>query len=426
MNAMTAVRNAGAGTGRADPMEAWSARMDRLVRLIPIPLLVVSSILAWFTYRSGFGTGQRFEIALGLVAAAVVWNLVVTGPGRRGPTFDTVAFVGHSALAAALVWANPWFGIFAFTGYLLDERLPRANRAGLVVTALIMAGSQMAGYPTHLLTLGGYVIIAGVNIALALSMAGITDRMMVQNRERGLAIDELGETNRRLEQALAENAGLQEQLLAQAREAGVLDERQRLAGEIHDTLAQGLIGIITQLEAADQVAGAPGERERHLSQARALARTSLTEARRSMRALRPEQLEQAGLAEAIEELARTWTRTSGVSVRTETTGCPQPARPEVEAALFRVAQEALANVGKHAGASKVGLTLSYLDDVLLLDVRDDGTGFDPAARSDGFGLNGMRDRLTRVGGRLEIESAPGEGTSVNAAVPVLVVSGEAR
>jgi signal transduction histidine kinase len=86
--------------------------------------------------------------------------------------------------------------------------------------------------------------------------------------------------------------------------------------------------------------------------------------------------------------------------------------------VFRVAQEALTNVAKHANASMVGLTLTYLDDVLLLDVRDDGGGFDPAVRSEGYGLGGMRKRLSRVGGRLEVESVPGEGTAVNASVPI--------
>src|SRR5262249_61452040 len=99
------------------------------------------------------------------------------------------------------------------------------------------------------------------------------------------------------------------------------------------------------------------------------------------------------------------------------TGEPLPLLPELEVALFRVAQEALTNVAKHAGASRVGLTLTYLDDVVLLDVRDDGAGFDPAGNDGGFGLTSMRQRLLRVAGRLENESSPGEGTAVNATVP---------
>jgi signal transduction histidine kinase len=110
-----------------------------------------------------------------------------------------------------------------------------------------------------------------------------------------------------------------------------------------------------------------------------------------------------------------------------TNGEPRPLLAELEMTLFRVAQEALANVAKHARASKVGLTLSYVDDAVLLDVRDDGVGFRvggpgddaPARDGQGFGLDAMRQRLRRVAGSLEIESAPGEGTAVNARVPAI-------
>jgi signal transduction histidine kinase len=229
-----------------------------------------------------------------------------------------------------------------------------------------------------------------------------------------------------LEAALEENAGLHAQLVAQAREAGVLDERQRLAGEIHDTLAQGLAGIITQLEAAEQLRNDPGESQRHVEQARNLARESLSEARRSVQALRPGQLEESRLPEAIAKLAKDWSHTSGVPVRIEATGEAVPLSPELEVTLFRVAQEALTNVAKHAKATRVGLTVSYLEDMVRLDVRDDGVGFnvssespsDAGANGHGYGLSSMRQRLLRVGGSLEVESGPGEGTAISASVPM--------
>jgi signal transduction histidine kinase len=129
-------------------------------------------------------------------------------------------------------------------------------------------------------------------------------------------------------------------------------------------------------------------------------------------------------------MARRWAETSTVQLSFETTGEPRPLLAELEATLFRVAQEALTNVGKHARASKVGLTLSYMDDTVLLDVRDDGVGFSagPAgngATGGGFGLKAMRQRLQRVAGNLEIESAPGEGTAINASVPAIPVEGGA-
>jgi signal transduction histidine kinase len=211
----------------------------------------------------------------------------------------------------------------------------------------------------------------------------------------------------------------------------VLDERQRMAREMHDTLAQGLTGIITQLEATERAAGRPEQWRRHLDQARALARTSLSEARRSVQALRPEPLEEASLPEALGEMADRWSETSAVELSFATTGEPRPLLAELELTLFRVAQEALANVAKHAQASKVGLTLSYTDQAVLLDVRDDGVGF-LAGRTganghtgdgQGFGLEGMHQRLRRVAGSLEIESAPGDGTAVSATVPAIPAEG---
>jgi signal transduction histidine kinase len=192
-------------------------------------------------------------------------------------------------------------------------------------------------------------------------------------------------------------------------------------------MRQGLTGIITQLEATGRAGGRPEQWRHHLHQARALARDSLTEACRSVQALRPEPLEDAGLPDAIADVARRWSQTSRVAVSLATTGEPRPLLTELELTMFRVAQEALANVAKHAAASKVGLTLSYLDDAVLLDVRDDGVGFTHgeaggnrgARDGQGFGLEGMRQRLRRVAGDLEVESAPGEGTAVNARVPAI-------
>ena len=198
----------------------------------------------------------------------------------------------------------------------------------------------------------------------------------------------------------------------------MVEERQRLAGEIHDTLAQGLTGIISQLEAAEHTRDRPDEWSRHLVQARALARSSLTEARRSVRALRPEQLEGAPLPQAIAELALEWSERTGIAAEVDTSGTPVRADADAEAAVFRAAQEALSNVAKHARATRVRLTLTYLDGTLLLDVADDGTGFDPAQRTQGYGLLGMRRRLARVSGTLTVESAPGSGTVLNAAVPL--------
>jgi signal transduction histidine kinase len=207
----------------------------------------------------------------------------------------------------------------------------------------------------------------------------------------------------------------------------VLEERQRMAREIHDTLAQGLTGIVTQLEAVQQAGPGP-DWERRIATAARLARDSLTEARRSVRAVRPEALENTRLPEAVADVAGQWSADTGVAAAVTTTGTVLGLHPEVEVTLLRVAQEALANVSKHASASRVGITLSYMEDVVSLDIRDDGVGFQPDQRSaagsgGGFGLTGMQQRVRRLAGSLAIESEPGQGTAISASVPAILRAG---
>ena len=194
------------------------------------------------------------------------------------------------------------------------------------------------------------------------------EKVNEQSEERRQALEQLNA-------ALVENAGLHAQLVAQAREAGVLEERGRMAREIHDTIAQGLTGIVTQLEAADQARERPAERDRHLEHAKRLARESLAEARRSVEASMPGAWRPARCPRRSTRSPRDWSERNGIPVDVTVTGVAIALHPDIEVALLRTAQEALANVAKHADASRVGLTLSFMGDVVTLDVRDDGVGF---------------------------------------------------
>jgi signal transduction histidine kinase len=401
--------------------DPWQARMDRMRRLLPVPLLLVSTSLAAVVAATQH-TWARFELGLPLAAAAILWWAAVTARFRPDAStgWRLTAFAVHTALTGFLVWVSLPYGVFAYTGFLFAYALGgRWRAAGFIATALVVSAAMAGGYPSgnagQTVT---YLVVAGVLVALVTNSASITNRALEQNQERGRIISELAEANRRLEASMAENAELHAQLIAQARESGIVEERQRLAGEIHDTLAQGLTGIIAQLEAAEHARHHADRWSRHVAQARALARANLTEARRSVRALRPGQLEEAGLPEAVGALARTWSQGSMIAADLQTTGTVARAGPDTEAAVFRAAQEALSNVAKHAQATKVQITLTYLGDTLLLDVADDGTGFDPSATTGGYGLAGMRQRLSRVGGRLTVESSPGSGTILNASVPL--------
>ena len=215
------------------------------------------------------------------------------------------------------------------------------------------------------------------------------------------------------------------ELANEERRSGMLEERSRLAREIHDTLAQGFISIVTHLEAAEDALSFDEETgQKHLNQARRTARESLVEARRLVRALQPELLESSSLPEALERLAQRWSESSGVSADVLVAGDAEQLPQELQVTLFRVAQEALSNAQKHAGASRVDLTLSYIDDLVVMDVQDDGVGFDPTLTANGseggFGLRAMRERVQQVDGKLLVESAPGEGTTLAVELPVRV------
>ena len=237
-----------------------------------------------------------------------------------------------------------------------------------------------------------------------------------------------------------ENLRLVEEAKRAGEERGVLLERQRLAREIHDALAQSFASISFGLSAAralrpaNDPAEALGEssRSRHLEQAEVTAREGLAEARRLVWALRPESLERSSLSEALARLAEDWSEQTRVDAGAATDGEPRALLPEAEVALLRSAQEALSNVKKHASAARVMVTLTYLDDVVVLDVRDDGAGFDPAGRATkeeasapldprdggGFGFVSMRERAEGLGGSLRVESSPGEGTVLTVELPV--------
>jgi signal transduction histidine kinase len=229
-----------------------------------------------------------------------------------------------------------------------------------------------------------------------------------------------------------ENALLHER----SRAMTVAEERNRMAREIHDTLAQGFTGIILQLEAAEQVLGCETiEAQEHIDKARALARNSLQEARRSVWNLLPGPLERDTLDGAIYEAVKELGTESDAEAGFSCTGDPVPLPVEAQTCLLRVTQEALANVRKHANARRVEVTLAYQTGGVSLTIRDDGSGFDPGAprpsgQGGGFGLIGMRERCQLANGVFTLESAPGQGTVVHVFLwlrePSPVATGEGR
>jgi len=370
--------------------------------------------------RSG---SLRIDLALSALTAAWMLFMFTLHPAWRDRRRIMAVFIaGLIVLIAVLVIRDPWYGFFTPAGYLyIFGLLQWPWRIPSAAAVAVLAGTAQS-YGVDKTTLFGVVLwlaVVAMNVLLICGSAWLSWKGDQQTEEREQALAAAREANRKLEASLAENAGLHEQLLSQAREAGVLDERQRMAREIHDTLAQGLAGIITQLQAAEQASQDPAGWRRHLAAATRLARDSLTEARRSVDALRPEPLETARLSDALAAVAERWSALHGITVQVTTTGTARPMPPDTESALLRAAQEALANVAKHAQAARVGLTLSYMDHEVALDVRDDGRGFDSRGAGRGFGLTAMRQRIEGLRGTLQVESEPGAGTAISACVPAV-------
>jgi signal transduction histidine kinase len=391
----------------------------------PYLLLAVLAV-SCFASNGEHGTELLVDSSLCAVTAAWIAGMYTLNPARRRPRHAAVFIAGLLVLTGLLAYRSGWFGFFIVVAFGYSRVLLRwpwpmvVGAAAAVIGALAQTDGNHSSWPIHLM-----VFLVALLIDLALFPAFMwlihdREQQVVQHRK---SLTELSAVNRRLEATIAENEVLHRQLLAQARAAGVRDERRRMAREIHDTLAQGLTGIVTQLQAAEQAAsrspdGSTGWRH-HVDAATRLARESLSEARRSVDALRPEPLDGCRLSDAVAGVAERWSAMNGISAQVTTTGTARPIQPEAEFALLRAVQEALANVAKHARASRVGLTISYMENEVALDVRDDGVGFDPVVSDRGFGLIAMRQRIAALSGRLQVESEPGGGTAISACVPTV-------
>ena len=205
----------------------------------------------------------------------------------------------------------------------------------------------------------------------------------------------------------------EEERLEQERRNAVLQERNRIAQEIHDTLAQNLTAIHLQLAALQELIHSDNAEIRsQIERLQELARWGLAETRRSVQALRPQILEHSNLVEAFLHLADEARASSALDVRTVIQGQPPPLPPSVEDHLLRMGQEAVTNVLRHAEATHLVMTLACEPGELLFEIRDDGKGFEPQQRREGFGLLGLQERARSIGGKLEIVSAPGRGARI--------------
>lgn len=404
------------------PTKATAPNLDVWVRLGWVWMLIFYTFLFLPVIQTWVDTdtspADRRNMLI-LVGIAAVWHFAGTillpsliPKLRRNRLLTSAVMVGVLICWAFLVRIHPAFyftlaALYSQNFVLLPVKV--AIPGSLIITALV-AYLQITenGAPfsfSHPLVLI-YALMSVVSILLALWINAIIN----QSVQRRNLIEQLEQS--------------QSELAAAERLAGVLAERQRLAHEIHDTIAQGFISIITHLEAADQsLPTDTATAQTHLKYAQTTARDSLQQARRVVDNLRPQSLEGRSLPQAIERTAANWSEKTGITVQTTTTGDAYDLHPEVEVTLLRAAQEALNNVRKHASASNVDITLSYMGDVVMLDVQDNGIGVNGdmpqnTAESGGYGLIAMRQRVAQFNGSVTLESDPGEGTTLVVEIPV--------
>ena len=394
-------------------LSSWERWVNSFFGWIPYLTLAISLAISQVGSRT---TSHRLTV-IGLTLAAALWTWLTFA--RQGPPSTIrqrtlyLYFAGFLVLAAVLTVRDTVFLVYAISGFFHASLLRpwSVAFAGIMTTGLIVHSHIIINDPSS------------VAMAIYLGVVAIQTVAVAAGLYAGERITEIAEERRltllRLQRARRENVALQGQMVILAREHGVLDERQRMAREIHDTIAQSLAGVITQLEAIDAGGDVDGDIARRVLTASALARDGLSEARRSVKALRPSALERSKLPDAIGNLADGWSEINEVPVDVAIVGAVRSLRPEVEVTLLRAVQEGLANAAKHAQPSQLWVTLSFMEDSVALDVRDDGSGFDPEpSRVDGsFGLTAMRQRVENLDGQLNIESAPGEGTAVSVLLP---------
>lgn len=341
--------------------------LSALLGLWYIPFVNISTLRIWHHPKRG---------ALYMVPGWAIWA------GLISLTADSLLLIG---IFFPLVFSR--FPIRWATGITFFQTL------GLYFLYILL-------YPTeHWLLI--LMIISGL-LLISTIIGAFISSIIIQSTDRQRLIDDLTRSRANL--------------MRVEREAGRLTERQRLARDIHDTLAQHFTSIIMHLSAAKH--SNPESVPSEVQQAEDAAREGLDEIRRIVWDMQPEQIEKASLVEAVEELAARWSAENSVQVKMKVTGTPHSLPSSAETALLRISQEAMHNINKHAQAKNVNITFSFMEDMFVMDIADDGLGFEPSKIKNGFGMKTMRDRVEELSGTLTIESERGAGTAIAVSIPV--------
>lgn len=345
-----------------------------------------------------------------MLALALVALALQRGDRRAPEGHRSVArFWAGAATSAGLVVLSPAFVLHAFLGYPAASQAlrGRARVVGIVVVAAICSLAQAGGPLSPVFSPAVWGVFLLINLVIALSMSA-------EDRHREETLDRVRTANEELRRAEARNRALHEQLLEQARHAGIVDERQRLARELHDTITQDLIAVISLVGLARDADG-DVERRGRLDRAEETARGALAEARRAVGALSSPRLDAADLPGAVSRLLEALEQTCGLRGRLRVMGTARAGANDPVA--LRIVQESLANASRHARAGTVRVDLDYRAEDLAVEVADDGIGFAAEDQRPGRGLIGMQQRAELVGGSVEVHPVRGEGTRVRAVIP---------
>ncbi len=388
------------------------------VRAMEIGQHVIAAGLAAIGVIRAIAAGTPVAAAIIAGVAIVAWHTAGALLPLRGRSHRAAIWwlMGFALVWVAAVAVSPEFVWVAFLLWLLAGHL-LPLRWGLVFSGLVFAVVVLGPIAHHGTTSYANIfgpLIGGV-FAFGISRGYLQLLRDAAERERLVSS---------LTRAQHEMAELQDELALAQREAGAIAERTRISRDIHDTVAQALSSI-RLLAHAGAARSADAEATRTLAQLEDLAGDSLGDVRRIIAALAPAELEENVLAEALERMLERAKREAGVRCELHVDESLPQLSTAVEVALLRTAQSALANVRLHARASRVVVSLIDDDGSVRLDIIDDGTGFDIRSwesdlesGSSSYGLRFIRARLRELGGALDIESAPGEGTAISASVPI--------
>ncbi|MDT7727988.1 MAG: hypothetical protein QOI21_4564 [Actinomycetota bacterium] len=373
----------------------------------------------YFTITFGFTlflvvTTADTATALRVTSALALCGIAITylAGGRRlvgpdGADDSKVAFAVLVALlfiVAMFTCTSASFILFAVCPLMYMSLSARVASVITTVGIVLVPVTVIVRFGFGEPSLGSLLPITALLVVFGLLVGRWTSRIIEQSRERAELIE-------KLEASQAEVARL-------SHEAGTSAERERLAREIHDTLAQGFTSIVALTQAIESELDTDvTAARRHLDLAARTARENLTEARAMVAALTPSALTAGSLEDAVRRQAERLGEESPITVSFDVDGPLPVLGTAAEVVVLRATQEALTNVRKHAAASRVRVRLSVVEGSVRLSVADDGTGFDPESPVEGFGLRGMRARAEQVGGTVKVHSGQTEGTTVELEVP---------